>query len=107
MSRTTQRELKTLLRHARIAIGVHANRKVWPKLGPLTDALAQRLGPKACAVMISPYRDGCWLIYWIGEDCRENTKRIEADDLALSPDQFVEKYIGATDCGISDHGLSA
>lgn len=96
MSRTTQRELKTLLRHARIALGVHANRKVWPKLGPLTDALAKRLGPKACAVMISPYRDGCWLIYWIGEDCRENTKRIDAADLALPPDRFVDKYIAST-----------
>lgn len=93
MSRTTQRELKVLLREARNALGVRANRKVWPKLGPLTDALAERLGPQACAVMVSPYRDGCWMIYWVGGDCRENTRRIEAADLALSPRQFVDKHI--------------
>lgn len=93
MSRTTQRELAVLLREAREALGVRANKKVWPRLAPLTDALANKLGPRAAAVMVTPYKDGCWLIYWVGGDCRENVKRIAASDLALSPQTFVDKYI--------------
>jgi len=93
MSRTTQRQLKVLLREARNALGVRENRKVWPRLVPLTEALAARLGPGACAMMVSPYLDGCWLIYWVGADCRENTKCINVQDLALEPQQFVDKHL--------------
>lgn len=93
MSRTTQRELKGLLREARQALGVSSNRKVWPRLTPLTKALSQRLGRDACAVMISPYRDNCWMIYWIDGNCRENTIRINPSDLALPTESFVTKYI--------------
>ncbi|MBU2952184.1 hypothetical protein [Marinobacter sp. F3R08] len=98
MSRTTQHELRVLLRDARNALGVRSNRKIWPKLTPLTDALAERLGPKACAVMVSPYTDGYWMIFWIDGDCRENTKRIAPEDLALSPSKFVAKHLKSKDC---------
>jgi len=43
--------------------------------------------------MISPYRDNCWMIYWIDGNCRENTIRINPSDLALPTESFVTKYI--------------
>jgi hypothetical protein len=66
---------------------------VWPKLAPFTEVVTNKLESGAAAVMITPYKNGIWMIYWVGSDCRENCRQISANDLSLSPEAFAQKYV--------------
>lgn len=93
MSQTNQRQLKKLLRAAQKPLNVRNESDLWPRLLAYKNAIKDRLGPGASNLMVTPYRDGCWMIYWIGGDLRENARPVNPVDFSLSPEMFANKYL--------------
>jgi len=93
MNRTTQRELAVLLRQARNALGVRKNVQIWYNLRPLSASVSERLGEQGKSVMVTPYANSSWMIYWIDPRCTENIRYVDPADFALPAQQFADKYI--------------
>lgn len=91
--RTRQRRLAELMREAREALGVRKNRQIWQALTSYNEAVDARLGMPVAAGMITPYLNDEWRIFWIDGQAREHAIRINAADLALPPESFVDRYI--------------
>jgi hypothetical protein len=89
--RTTVKQQAILMRQAREALGVRYNRDVYPALIPINEALQERLGGSAG---VSHYKDNSWGVYCMLQGGFERFIYCRAEDLALTPEQFVEQVIG-------------
>lgn len=92
MSRTTNAQLRVLMREARTAMGLRTNKQLQSSLEPYNKALETALPAGSVAILITPYRDNRWLVYWVDPECREQIKPLNLDDLNLPPEQFARKY---------------
>lgn len=89
MRRTTIRQQAVLLREAKHVLALKKTRDVYTAIQPIRQAIEALLG----GGFITHYRDNTWGIYWIGDGARDNFVTCSACDLALSPAEFISRFV--------------
>ena len=93
-TRSTQKEVASLLREVRQLIDVRTNQEAFSYINNIKDSYAKRLKFYGFGgVQVSPYRHGCWTVSALGEGGRWVSVGVSAESLIDSPKEVIRKML--------------
>ena len=94
MKRSSQKQVKKLLKEVMEGIGVNTEHEAWEHIVKAKAFFEKRLSVFGCsAIQLSPYKDNCWTLSMLlpGEGCRWGCLWTSYEEWQDTPSVLIQK----------------
>ena len=94
MARSSQKQVKALLKEVKDGIGAQNEHEAWEHVAKAKAFFEKRLSAFGCsAIQLSPYKDNCWTLSMLlpGEGCRWGCLYTSYDEWQDAPMALIHK----------------